>query len=1127
MTTQPSSHAETAHPTMPPPVPSAASQLHIQRPLSREAITIRFTPLGVVDAGEHDSDDDEDDEVHWASAPVAARDGPGVVTAVEAGEEMLEEALLDTAATAFPESSPTPPPLAGGQRTTLAFPAEMKVLSSSSSSPPTKSVSLPCIDKPPFSMIKSLSSDAEPSSSSTSSTSSTSHLLVKHRQLMKTLVKSLSSDTSEGSSAPSAAPRASDSRLNLQLFKQFTQSRMSAGGSTAAPSTSQSKTAPSSPLTVHESRSFFNVSEVEARIEDTKRRLSEVMYEPLQILSKIMDEKSVAGSVANYRASKAASSELANMSSLSSLSHLESNNNSYCIKEEEGGDWDSDSPNSGASCSAEGPVPSSADKNGKSPRKAGSSMALEMCSMSALARLEEEDFCILSTEDFETCAEAERERRDRSDYSGSSTQTKATPSGGTEPCSDDELEPDEPGPDVPVYTLVIVTLLVYGYFVLPLPTYVGGLLLGVALGFFVAIGVVWLAGPKPSGRGLQHLKHQRALRSVAKLNFKEPDLFKGWMNEIAAYDPETYHATLTQSVYVRLEGSTLRLSKPNRNITRRAMHNEPKPDVSYISQKMYDLTDSKVFLVPHHLARKRLWNKKYPICIQLAKQDDFMSKAEGERPDTSKDSTAAAAAPGDRAAGTGGGQGKGKPSFSSRDLTLYLFGRTGREKEEWFQRILVAAQGKGRMTRDDRDFGGSKHVLGTLSSSSRRGSSEEAPGSPLKNKELQASSSSSSSSSVVTQVGTAKTKSLLDYSVYMTSLMPGQGASPVTASSPLRSPQNSPEAAKKVPRALPAPAAPEEEQPVAWLNAMLGRLLWDFLGEAHWAEMVSKKIQMKLSKIRLPYFMNELTLTELDMGVATPRILGASQPSVDHRGLWFDLDIAYSGSFLMTLETKMNLIRLGKEEDALRIEPGKDGYRPRAYCLADSDEESSSAGSSDEEDPSELSSESMGAEGFVGGHKPSKIMKFVDKITKSKYFQKATETEFIKKKMEEVSNTPLVLTVEAQGLRGRLAVNIPPPPTDRIWYGFRTPPHLELKARPKLGEREVTFAHVTDWIEKKLYQEFQKILVMPNMDDVWLTIMHSAMDPRTSGGPLAPPAADPPPCLLSPPTEPPTSIEEV
>lgn len=61
-------------------------------------------------------------------------------------------------------------------------------------------------------------------------------------------------------------------------------------------------------------------------------------------------------------------------------------------------------------------------------------------------------------------------------------------------------------------------------------------------------------------------------------------------------------------------------------------------------------------------------------------------------------------------------------------------------------------------------------------------------------------------------------------------------------------------------------------------------------------------------------------------------------------------------------------------------------------------------------------------------------MRFVDKITKSKYFQKATETEFIKKKMEEVSNTPLLLTVEVQELQGTLAVNIPPPPTDRMWY---------------------------------------------------------------------------------------------
>lgn len=88
----------------------------------------------------------------------------------------------------------------------------------------------------------------------------------------------------------------------------------------------------------------------------------------------------------------------------------------------------------------------------------------------------------------------------------------------------------------------------------------------------------------------------------------------------------------------------------------------------------------QIYLVPHSLARKRVWNKKYPICIELGKQDDFMSKAEGDRWEASESFNA------------GGVQERGCSSSSSRDLTLYLFGRTGREKEEWFQRFLAASK---------------------------------------------------------------------------------------------------------------------------------------------------------------------------------------------------------------------------------------------------------------------------------------------------------------------------------------------------------------------------------------------------------------------------------------------------
>lgn len=62
-----------------------------------------------------------------------------------------------------------------------------------------------------------------------------------------------------------------------------------------------------------------------------------------------------------------------------------------------------------------------------------------------------------------------------------------------------------------------------------------------------------------------------------------------------------------------------------------------------------------------------------------------------------------------------------------------------------------------------------------------------------------------------------------------------------------------------------------------------------------------------------------------------------------------------------------------------------------------------------------------------------KLLQFVDKISQSRYFQQATEYKYIKRAMEEVSNTRLVLDVELRSVVGTLAINIPPPPTDRFW----------------------------------------------------------------------------------------------
>ncbi|KAM9843387.1 testis-expressed protein 2 [Aulostomus maculatus] len=1144
-----SSRGSGQHADTPPPRHTPGPKLQVQRSLSRDTITIHFSALGK-------EEDDEEEELYGvpvgsvrsgfdgeASPEVSGADNLSVATGLEAKEELLFESSAVLAVSSSKSHSQAPSPamtiipastathLSSTPPASSSWPSDRPSANpqstSSSTSSPCKSASLSS-SKPFLSLVRSLSNDVE-SREPTPQPTTVAPTHARHRHLMKSFVKSLSTDSSkehqEGSlqhylhhsphqqqvQASQRPPR------NMQLFKQFSQPRLSSTPVIASQVGGDSKTAPSSPIMSPDGRSFFKVQEVEAKIEDTKRRLSEVMSDPLQLFSKIMGDESgmaVVGS-ATHRA-KFLSSSASELSGVTAVNgHTEGNNN-YSIKEEEGaeGEDEEETPTGKGPDSVFFSFPSltpastltqaSSSTFPKSP-----SLTLGRCSMSALvARQEDDDFCELYSEDFDLCTDTETPD---GDHPGS----RQLYTGSTGLCSELDTEDDEKAEEevaaVPVTGLVFLTQLVYWYLVLPVPPYVCAVVHGIVAGFMLAVLVLWLSAPRRSPLRTRTGRRRIEPWNVAQLDIKEPGIFKGWMNEIHSYDPEMYHATLTHSVYVRLEGTVLRLSKPNRNISRRAAHNEPKPDVTYISQKIYDLTDSKIYLVPHSLARKRVWNKKYPICIELAKQEDFMSKAQGEKPEGGEDKSTTMGEKLERTDKIEKGDGSGaveeskRPTSGGGDLTIYLFGRTGREKEEWFRRFLLASRLKSEARgvslpsicksafQPSHSRSSSNQSGGALEADSRsssRGSLEELCHPQSRHRETSSALSSGSS-------GGVKQKMLLDYHVYMAKYVNPQPPprSPTATDSPGHSPESSPKTNKKIHL-----SSEEAVEPEAWVNAFLGRIFWDFLGEKYWANVVSKKIQMKLSKIRLPYVMNELTLTELDMGFSIPKILHASKPSVDHQGLWFDLEVSYTGSFLMTLETKMNLARLGKEGEGLG-EHGKEWSRPRTYCLADSDEESSSAGSSDEEDPPDLLSDKAvlpGGEGYVGGHRPSKIMRFVDKIAKSKYFQKATETEFIKKKMEEVSNTPLLLTVEVQECRGTLAVNIPPPPTDRIWYGFRSPPHLELKARPKLGEREVTLVHVTEWIEKKLDQEFQKIFVMPNMDDIWLPIMHSAMDTRSN-----------------------------
>jgi hypothetical protein len=63
-----------------------------------------------------------------------------------------------------------------------------------------------------------------------------------------------------------------------------------------------------------------------------------------------------------------------------------------------------------------------------------------------------------------------------------------------------------------------------------------------------------------------------------------------------------------------------------------------------------------------------------------------------------------------------------------------------------------------------------------------------------------------------------------------------------------------------------------------------------------------------------------------------------------------------------------------------------------------------------------------------------KILNWIDKISHSNLFKEFAEWKPVQNLMTEISSTRLILNVEVTVLEGLMTINLPPPPSDRLWY---------------------------------------------------------------------------------------------
>ncbi|KAK2710647.1 testis-expressed protein 2-like [Artemia franciscana] len=270
------------------------------------------------------------------------------------------------------------------------------------------------------------------------------------------------------------------------------------------------------------------------------------------------------------------------------------------------------------------------------------------------------------------------------------------------------------------------------------------------------------------------------------------------------------------------------------------------------------------------------------------------------------------------------------------------------------------------------------------------------------------------------------------------------------------------------------------QDPLLWFNAFKGRILYDFLTTERWKEYVKKKMEKKLLRIKFPQFMSDVKVSDINLGKNIPVILSCSDPIFNKEtGIWIDFDIEYEGGFQMAIETKLNMLKAAEKE----CEMSEMNKRPESFSDSGSDDEEFCDLEGDTQRILEAAGEDT---------RTSKIGSVFDKITQSRYFQQASEHKYVRKALEGMSGLRLMLQVEVLSLKGKMVINIPPPPADRIWYGFRTPPEFNLRAVPKAGERSFTMGIVTDWIEKQLIKEFERIFVYPNMDEQYILLMDAS-----------------------------------
>eukprot|EP00890_Picochlorum_soloecismus_P005587 jgi/Picsp_1/6029/NSC_03383-R1_protein isoform b len=302
-----------------------------------------------------------------------------------------------------------------------------------------------------------------------------------------------------------------------------------------------------------------------------------------------------------------------------------------------------------------------------------------------------------------------------------------------------------------------------------------------------------------------------------------------------------------------------------------------------------------------------------------------------------------------------------------------------------------------------------------------------------------------------------------------------------------------------------------------FVNDFLARGCFDLVRNPSFAEFVRARVQAQLSRMHCPDYVQSLEVTHIDPGSSAPSVGNfASLPSPVGTSIMPQLvfDMKYEGDFSITIECKVDIRDArgwGALDKAFDFIEGRSGKSDKA---TDTSSNASDQVWREGEDEISLLEHADGIhsqkvqlaekseitpETKTGRPQLSPLESF--RQTAAQKLRQLADSTAV-----HISRIPLRISLKFSLIEGQMCAWVPPPPGNRIFWSFLTPPNLKIDAKPRIGGRFLKYAYhasrASAWIGARMKLAFTKNMVFPSGGDFIIPPFIGIDDPNVGNEPF-------------------------